>query len=307
MTGQPVSGVDGERRDGAREVVSVVVPCYRLASLLGECVASVVCQTYQKWEIIIVDDGSPDDCAGVAQSLIAANPEREIRLVRQGNEGVARARNRGVQESRGEYVLPLDADDLLDRRFLARTVEALQRDLMRQFAFTDFEEFGGANGVVRCKPFRPRAILARNRLAYCSLYRREVWATVGGYNPNMLSGYEDWDFWIGVAEHGLRGVHVPERLFRYRIRRGSRDAGAQRHDALLKARIVLNHPAMFPGRISKFAETILWEAEHGTREEQTRRWKGRKLDLWLAWHGRDAWKAVDVLLGGALGTVRERE
>ena len=287
--------------------MSIIVPCYRLARFLEECVGSVVCQSYPNWEVIIVDDGSPDDCVGVAQSLVAANPGRDIRLIRQRNEGVARARNRGVQESRGEYILPLDADDLIECGFLARTVEALQTDTGKHYAFTDFQEFGGANGVVRCPPFPQRAILARNRLAYCSLYRRDLWKAVGGYNPNMAAGYEDWDFWVGVAEHGLSGVHVPEVLFRYRIRQGSRDAEAQRQDALLKARIVLNHPAVFSGGISSFAEKILGAAKHGTLEGRTSEWNRKKLDLWLAWYGRDAWKAGDVLLGGAFGTVRERK
>ncbi|MEI6226502.1 MAG: glycosyltransferase, partial [Deltaproteobacteria bacterium] len=99
--------------------VSVVIPCFRQAHYLEECVASVVAQESRDWEIVIVDDGSPDDTAEVAHRIIERHPDRAIRLVRQANGGLADARNAGVRESRGAYVLPLDADDLLDPRMIS--------------------------------------------------------------------------------------------------------------------------------------------------------------------------------------------
>jgi glycosyltransferase involved in cell wall biosynthesis len=85
-----------------------------------------------------------------------------------------------------------------------------------------------------------------NQLNYCALYRREVWDAVGGYNPNMRFGYEDWDFWIGAAERGYVARHLPEALFRYRVRADGMYANALRHDGELRKQIRLNHPASFP-------------------------------------------------------------
>src|SRR4028119_2135680 len=82
-------------------LVSVVIPCYNQARFLGEAVGSVLSQTHAEFEVIVVDDGSTDDTAGVASSYAAE--DARVRLIRQENRGLAGARNRGLAESRGEY------------------------------------------------------------------------------------------------------------------------------------------------------------------------------------------------------------
>ena len=96
------------------------VACCNQAAFLSEAVTSVVRQTFGAWEVIIVDDGSPDDTANVAEQLIAEYGER-IRLIRQANGGLAAARNAGIAAARGRYILPLDADDRLAPLMLERT------------------------------------------------------------------------------------------------------------------------------------------------------------------------------------------
>src|SRR5689334_1514338 len=104
--------------------VSVVVPCWNQACFLPEAVGSVLEQTFRDFEIVIVDDGSPDDTADVAARLIAQNPDAQIRLVRRENGGLPAARNTGVAAARGELVLPLDADDRIAPGFLESAVAA---------------------------------------------------------------------------------------------------------------------------------------------------------------------------------------
>src|SRR5215207_9860716 len=95
-------------------LVSVVIPCYNQAHFLGEAIESVLDQSYPNFEIIVVDDGSPDDTSEVAGRY------PEVRLVRQENRGLAGARNAGLSYSEGEYVVFLDADD----RLLPEALEA---------------------------------------------------------------------------------------------------------------------------------------------------------------------------------------
>ncbi|HTN54282.1 MAG TPA: glycosyltransferase [Anaeromyxobacter sp.] len=232
---------------GRPPAVSVVIPCYRQAEYLPFAVSSVALQTFRDWEIVVVDDGSPDDTAAVTRQLIKKLAGRRIRLLRQPNRGLAEARNAGIRASRGRYVLPLDADDGIDREFLAKTVAVLEREPGISIVATDLAKFGAAEGVIPANPEAPLPVLlVGNQQAYCSLYRREVFEAVGGYAPDMpVAGYEDWNFWISAAERGFRARRVPEPLLLYRVKSQSMITTANRHDRQLRAWIALRHPALF--------------------------------------------------------------
>jgi glycosyltransferase involved in cell wall biosynthesis len=225
--------------------VSVVIPCYGQAVYLPEAVASVIGQTFTDWEIIIVDDGSPDDTAAVAESLIDHHPDRRVRLLRQKNAGLSGARNAGIAVSRGRYILPLDADDTLEPEMLATCVERLDRDSRLGIVYTDQERFGAEDRYVPASEFHPFLMPDINQLNYCALYRREVWESIGGYDENMVHGYEDWDFWLGAVEHRIKAARVPRPLFRYRIRPGTMYASALEHDRELRRQLRANHPRLY--------------------------------------------------------------
>ncbi|MBI2781899.1 MAG: glycosyltransferase family 2 protein [Chloroflexi bacterium] len=232
-------------KDQTIPTVSIVIPCYNQAQYLPDAVHSVVAQTFTDWEIVIVDDGSPDATAEVARRL-AGEVGSRLRIVSQPNGGLAAARNAGVAAARGRYILPLDADDMLEPKMLARTVDMLEREPGIAIVYTDLRQFGRGAAVVRAEEFSASRLLEANHLSYCSLYRREIWEAVGGYNPNMRHGYEDWDFWIGAAERGYVARRIPQALFRYRVRANGMYANALRHDFELRTQIRANHPASYP-------------------------------------------------------------
>lgn len=232
-------------RDRTRPTVSVVIPCYGHAQFLPDAVASVVSQTYTDWELVIVDDGSPDATAAVAAELIHRYEGSRIRLISQANAGVSTARNRGIMESTGEFILPLDADDMIAPRFLSVTLDALGSHPDRAIAACDQISIGETRFRGLRPPFLPFLLPALNHLPYCALYRREVWDVVGGYNPNMRHGYEDWDFWVGAIEAGFRPLRVPEPLFVYRVHGTSRSTEAARHDRELRHQVRDNHPRLY--------------------------------------------------------------
>ncbi len=226
--------------------VSVVIPCYRQAEYLRLAIDSVALQRFSDWELVVVDDGSPDDTAEVAEAQFSRLPGRRLRLIRQENAGLAAARNAGIAATRGRYVLPLDSDDALDPEYLSRTVALLEARPEVAIAVTDAALFGVEQGVWRTEPELPlHRLLTQNRFTYCALYRREVWEAVGGYEPNLTAGYEDWDFWIGALERGFKAAHVPEPLFLYRTKGESMLTKAREWDRSLRARILLNHPGLF--------------------------------------------------------------
>ena len=97
----------GRGEEESPPLVTVVIPCYNQAHFLGEAIESVLSQSYRNFEVIVVDDGSTDNTSEVASRY------EGVRLVRQENRGLSGARNRGMREAKGEYVVFLDADDRL--------------------------------------------------------------------------------------------------------------------------------------------------------------------------------------------------
>jgi glycosyltransferase involved in cell wall biosynthesis len=235
----------------AMPMVSVIMPCYKQAQFLREAVESVVAQTFTDWELIIVDDGSPDDTAGTAQAIIDEHSGKAIRLLRKPNGGVSEARNAGIRMARGAYILPLDADDMIQPAMLEKTVRLLESNPAIAIAYTDLTHFGAVNRTIQAAEFDALKIPINNQLNSCSLYRREAWERSGGYR-SIYWGYEDWDFWVGCAASGLRAARIPEPLLLYRVKDASRDTVAVSNDDELRARIVLNHPELYsPERIAE--------------------------------------------------------
>jgi glycosyltransferase involved in cell wall biosynthesis len=189
-------------------MVSVVIPCYNQAHFLRDAIESVRAQTYKDWEIIVVDDGSPDDTYKVCKSL-------GVKCIRKNNGGLSSARNAGINEAKGEYILPLDADDKIHPLLLETVLPAIQEaDIISTWLVT----FGNENRSWGSQHLRPglNMMYKQNQINCCSLYRKSMWHDVGGYDEGMKDGYEDWDFWLSSLEAGYTIKVIPEHLFFYR-------------------------------------------------------------------------------------------
>jgi hypothetical protein len=228
--------------------VSVIIPCYGQAEFLGDAVASVVAQTWTDWEIVIVDDGSTDDTPQTARRLVEQYPQHRIRVLSQTNQGVSAARNNGIAVSTGRYILPLDADDMLQPLMLERTVALLEANRSISIAYTDWQEIGATSNILHAGPWERISMCVGNRILYCSLYRRGVWAVTGGYNPKQ-GLWEDYDFWLGCVESGVQGERIAEPLFLYRARPGTRSGDAEPRRVQLHRELARNHPALFTRRL----------------------------------------------------------
>ncbi|MFF3878766.1 glycosyltransferase family 2 protein [Streptomyces sp. NPDC001978] len=240
-------------------VVSVVIPCHNYARYLPQAVSSVLAQTFRDWELVIVDDGSTDNTVEVTQGLIARHPDRCIKLLEQANAGVSAARNTGIEASAGRYILPLDADDVIATTMLEKTVAVLDSDPDIAIASTDVFTFTDDDLPPQAMPlpaYSRELLLQRLIMFYCSLYRREAWQTVGGYDQSMRAG-EDWDFWIGCAEHGFDAYHIHEPLFGARNKDTGLHLEAAENDLAIRARIVDNHPGLFKPITRGWAHAVL--------------------------------------------------
>jgi len=211
----------------------VVVPAYEPERFLLETVASVRAQTYSDWELIVVDDGSTRAESLEILAELELGGDDRIRVVRQENRGLPGARNRGFEEARGEYVVPVDADDLLEPGMLESCLAALEDRPEAGFAYFDFRVFGDQHYSERPGEINLYRLLDENPLSHCLMVRREVWERVGRYDEAQTWGYEDWSFYIALVKNGFRGTYVRQPLFRYRKHGESFiDRARERHEQI---------------------------------------------------------------------------
>lgn len=200
--------------------VSVVISCYNLGASLDEAVNSVLAQTFTDYEIIIVNDGStdPPTC-----QLLSDYSKPKTRVFHIENSGVAVARNKGIEEASGEYILPLDADDRIGRTYLEKTVEVLEQKKNVGIVYCHCELFGAVNGKWNMPSFSLPHQLMDNLIFSAAMFRKADWKVARGYDPALQYGWEDWDFWLSLLENGTQVFRLPDVLFYYRIRPNSRE------------------------------------------------------------------------------------
>ncbi len=229
--------------------ISVIVPCYNQARYLPEAVESIINQTYKNWECVIVNDCSTDNTVEVTRQLIEKYPNHKIRLIdKPQNTGLADTRNTAILAAVNEWILPLDSDDMFEPTFMQKAVDIIQQEQKVDIVFASLQEFGTSNGEwVPAKYSRSRVML-ENTMPYASLYRKELWRKVGGYD-NLLSVIvqpEDWNFWIGCSKHNPVVKRIEEKLFLYRINPQSMYHKTIKHNRRLAwAFIATCHPDLY--------------------------------------------------------------
>lgn len=226
----------------AAPLVSVIVPLYNMEAFVAEAVRSVLASSYQNIEVIVVDDGSSDRSAEIVEAIAAQ--DARVTLLRQENAGPCRARNHAVAASKGAYILPVDADNVLAPQFIADAVAVLTAHPNVKVVRPTMEFIGDKQGLWKLPDFSLARLARRNHIDTCALYRREDFDRVGGYCEEIIAR-EDWDFWISVLKDGGDVVRLPEVGYYYRVRRQSKRI----RDRKLKAHVtrVLNqrHAAFF--------------------------------------------------------------
>ena len=191
--------------------ISVVIPCYNYGEFLPEAIDSVFAQTFQDFEVIIVDDGSTDS---LTQEVLSQIDHPKIRVIRQEHQGAPVARNRAIQEAQGEFIVPLDADDTIAPSYLEKCCSAIAQFPKVGFVYTQRVHFGEESMTVG-REYDFDRLLIENYINTNALCRKSDWEKVGGYRED-LSCFQDWEFWINFGKHGIFGKLIPEPLYFYR-------------------------------------------------------------------------------------------
>lgn len=196
--------------------VSVIMPCYNDGKYLYDAVLSALNSTYSNIEIIIVNDGSFDNTKEVGTLL--QERFQNVRYFEQENQGPAAARNYGIKQSLGEFILPLDADDKISTGYIAIAQKVLNNNNQIKVVYSEAEFFGNKNGKWDLPEFS-RSLLARKNMIFCSgMYRKVDFLSCGGYSEELIGGWEDWEFWISMLKNEGEIYKIPKVHFFYRIK-----------------------------------------------------------------------------------------
>lgn len=208
------------------KMVSVIMPCYNDGPYIGEAIDSLRKQTWTNIELIIIDDGSDD---GETVQIIEREPFPTKRVLRTKHIGPAAARNRGIAEAKGDFILPLDADDKIDSTYILKAMNVMLSNSNVGIVYCRADMFGEASGSWDLPEYSLRAELLDNCIFVTALFRRTDWSRVGGFCEEFRVGMEDYDFWLSLLEMGREVYQLPETLFHYRIKPVSRTTKFQQN------------------------------------------------------------------------------
>jgi glycosyltransferase involved in cell wall biosynthesis len=292
--------------------VSVIIPCYNHWQYLSEALDSAIAQTYQNVEIIVVDDGSEKQPDGATIDLLE---QKKIQIVKIDHSGPAVARNRGIEAASGDLILPLDADDKIAPTYLERAVTHFKEDSSIGIVYCDADFFGAQSGKWELPPYNFPDILLDNYIFASALFKKSDWQTVGGYNANMLHGWEDHDFWLSIIELKRTIFRIPETLFFYRKQNNSRtnkftsEQKIEMFDCIVK-----NHRQLYAEnveyvahRCSELKELLNSDTPEMELKKELQNLKDRigQMESSGFWKLRNQWQSLRYSLG--LGAKHKRD
>lgn len=195
--------------------VSIIIPCYNQGKYVAEAINSALRQTFKDIEIVCVNDGSTDNSVEIIKSF-ENKYKNFIFLNNKENRGVIYSRNFAIKNCNGTYILPLDADDIIEPTYVEKAVKILDNNPNIGIVYCKAKIFGNYDKYWNLKPFNKSDILYENCIFCSAIFRKSDFLKIGGYNNNMKYGCEDYDLWLSFIEQGLEVFQINEILFSYR-------------------------------------------------------------------------------------------
>lgn len=210
--------------------VSIIIPCHNQVQYLDAALQSVLVQTHQNWECLIVNDGSPDNTEEVAKRWVDKD-SRFIYFYKE-NEGVSSARNLGIENAKGEYIQFLDSDDVLDKEKLELSLQQMEKNHDVNLVISNFsmftintEDSSGPFCNLKAELFNFESILYQWNVSFsipihCGFFRFSLLEKIRF--PEKLAAQEDWVVWVSVFKTGCNVIFLDKPLALYRINPSSR-------------------------------------------------------------------------------------
>lgn len=235
------------------EKVSVIMPCYNDGKYIMEAIDSIVKQTYQNWELIIVDDGSDDE---ETKRIINEIQNPKIKVFHTEHLRPAGARNYGIQKAEGTYILPVDSDDRIHEEYMEKAVKMIESNPRIGVVYCKAELFGEKSGSWNLPDYSFKHMLLDNIVFVTALFYKSDWEKVGGFKTSMAQGMEDYDFWLSILGLEREICQIPEVLFYYRIKPVSRTTNFQDNCVQVQntyQQIYYNHKEFYQKHYDEYA------------------------------------------------------
>jgi glycosyltransferase involved in cell wall biosynthesis len=250
--------------------VNIVIPVFNQEEYVEQAVMSALNQTYQNFDVTVVNDGSTDHTLEVVTEMVDRwnrdvrpsvctiydgnwNFFNRLKIISRENKGLSESRNEGIRAGDGEFILPLDSDDWIEPTYLTQTVP-MMADPKVGIVSTDMQYEGLLHNRIPPRGLTLAHEMNSNDLPICSLIRRKAWEQTRGYETifvevagsSKVLGYEDWDMWLSLLKRGWKVSVVNEPLFHYRVKPVSMITQAKsKHNGLVRV-IHLLHPDLWP-------------------------------------------------------------
>ena len=202
--------------------VSIIVPIYKVEDYIRECIDSILAQTYPDFELILVDDGSPDDCGRICDDY--AKRDNRIKVVHKVNGGGSSARNAGLEVAKGEWIMHVDGDDWIEPDMIESLIEAAQAT-GADLVFGDFTKCGPYAGYYKLPTWSSDKIKSMSKyIAYMmttiwgSIAKRSLYADHSLKSPEGISYCEDFHLIVRLCHFAKKVVNVHRPFYHYRYR-----------------------------------------------------------------------------------------
>lgn len=197
-----------------QELVSIVIPCFNSGLTLEKTINSLINQDWTNTEIIVVNDGSTDTYT--INQILKIKEYPKVKIINQSNKGLANARNCGIREATGTYIIPLDSDDWLESNAISLMLSVYKVFEEETIIYSDIKLKGEVDEIKKtfCNSFEQ---LFSNQLPYCMFFPKIIFDKYGGYDENFKLGLEDWDLNIRFISKKIRFVKIDEPVFNYNV------------------------------------------------------------------------------------------
>ena len=203
-------------------MVSVIVPVYKVEDYIRECIDSILAQTYPDFELILVDDGSPDNCGRICDDY--AKGDNRIKVVHKVNGGISSARNAGLEVAKGEWIMHVDGDDWIEPDMIESLIEAAQIT-GADMVIGDFVKYGPSAGYNKLPTWSSdKKKSMTNYIAYVmttiwgSIAKRSLYADHSLKSPEGISYCEDFHLIVRLCHFAKKVVNVHRPFYHYRYR-----------------------------------------------------------------------------------------
>lgn len=196
-----------------KKLVSIIVPCYNNESTIKETIYSILEQTYENIEVIIVNDGSKDNSESIINKITSEN--KSVSSILQENSGPSYSRNQGALAANGFYLVFIDADDVIYKNFIEEYVAAFEQNNQLQLVYSRAEFFGDKKGEWILPEYNMKNFISENCIPIFAMIKREEFLKAGMFDSN-LKYLEDWDLWITITKNKNSVFRIPKILYKYR-------------------------------------------------------------------------------------------